>query len=154
VTVVLIWVSRLSDPQQETLEGLSVLAVDDNDDSLELIKIILDEYGIRVITATSANEALDAIAPRLCIPNARFLPDIIVCDIAMPEQDGYWLIHQIRTLSPERGGLIPAIALTAFAIEEVSTRAIASGFQIYLSKPVDPSELVAAVAKLAERDFN
>ena len=124
------------------LKSLRALVVDDNEDSLELVRFILEEYGIQVLTAASASVALPAIA--------RFLPNILICDIAMPELDGYWLIHQIRTLSPKQGGLIPAIALTACVLEEEQIHAIEAGFERYLPKPIEPDELVAVVAQLTE----
>jgi CheY-like chemotaxis protein len=129
-----------------TLEGLQVLVVDDNDDSLELVKIILEEYGIQVVTTASASEALAALI--------QFKPDILISDIAMPLEDGYCLIRQIRNFSPKHGGLIPAIALTACVLEEERTRALEAGFQIHLPKPVDPDELVAVIALLAEQKID
>ena len=124
--------------------------VDDNVDTLELVTIILGEYGTEVITAASATEAIEAItqgARRAC---AQLKPNILISDIAMPGVDGYSLIRKVRTLSSERGGQIPAIALTAYASEEERTRILAAGFQMHIPKPVEPSELVAVVAKLAQ----
>ena len=76
---------------------------------------------------------------------------MLISDIAMPEQDGYALIRAIRARSPEQGGDIPAAALTAYAKIEDRVRILAAGFQMYLSKPADPSELIAVVASLAAR---
>ena len=128
-------------PELQSLEGKVVLSVDDNVDSLLLLSVILDEYGVQVITATSAREALETFA--------RFLPDVLVCDIAMPLEDGYSLIRKIRSLPPHLGGLIPAIALTACAGEEERKRSLEAGFQRHLLKPVEPDELVVVVASLA-----
>jgi CheY-like chemotaxis protein len=124
-----------------SLEGKVVLSVDDNADSLLLLSVILGEYGVEVITATSASEGLEKFA--------QFLPDVLVCDIAMPLEDGYSLIRKIRNLPPHLGGLIPAIALTACAGGEERRRSLESGFQRHLLKPVEPDELVAVVASLA-----
>lgn len=125
------------------LEGLRLVVVDDDVDTLELITFILEEYNVQVTTATSASEALQAIA--------RSTPDIIISDIAMPGEDGYSLIRKVRSLELEQGGHIPAIALTAFAREEDRILALDAGFQRHIPKPVDPFELVAIVAKLAEQ---
>jgi CheY-like chemotaxis protein len=125
----------------QTLEGKVVLSVDDNVDSLLLLSFILSEYGVQVITAASASEGLETFA--------RFLPDVLVCDIAMPLEDGYSLIRKIRNLPPHLGGLIPAIALTACAGEEERRRSLEAGFQRHLLKPIEPDELVAVVASLA-----
>jgi CheY-like chemotaxis protein len=125
-----------------SLESLRVLVVDDNDDSLELVKIILEEYGTQVLTTLSAHQAFEAFF--------HFQPDILISDIAMPGEDGYSLIRKIRALSPQQGGLIPAIALTACVVAEERLRSLSSGFQFYLPKPLDPCELVATVANLAE----
>lgn len=125
------------------LEGLRLVVVDDDVDTLELITFILEEYNVQVTTATSASEALKAIA--------RSSPDIIISDIAMPGEDGYSLMRKVRSLEPEQGGHIPAIALTAFAREEDRILALDAGFQRHIPKPVDPFELVAVVAKLAEQ---
>jgi Response regulators consisting of a CheY-like receiver domain and a winged-helix DNA-binding domain len=116
--------------------------VDDNADTLELVSFILEEYGTEVITAASAIEAIAAIA--------QSQPNILISDIAMPGIDGYSLIRKVRTLSSERGGQIPAIALTAYASKEEGTRLLDSGFQMHIAKPVDPAELVAVVANLAQ----
>jgi CheY-like chemotaxis protein len=79
------------------------------------------------------------------------LPDILMTDIGMPGEDGYALIRQVRALAPEQGGLIPAVAVTAYASEEDAKRAIAAGFQVHLPKPVESSQLVAVLARLAGR---
>jgi CheY-like chemotaxis protein len=76
-------------------------------------------------------------------------PDVVLSDIGMPEQDGYELIRKIRNLPHDKGGLIPAAALTAFARSEDRTKALLAGFQMHVSKPVEPSELIATVASLA-----
>lgn len=125
------------------LEGLRILVVDDDVDTLELISFILEEYQMQVTTAASASEAFDSLT--------RSLPHIMISDIAMPGEDGYSLIRKVRNLEAESGGHIPAIALTAFAREEDRILALDAGFQMHVAKPVDPFELVAVVAKLAEQ---
>jgi len=124
--------------------------VDDNVDTLELVTIILGEYGTEVITAASATEAIEAITQGARSASAQLKPNILISDIAMPGVDGYSLIRKVRTLSSEQGGQIPAIALTAYASEEERTRILDTGFQMHIPKPVEPSELVAVVAKLAQ----
>ncbi len=119
-----------------------MLVVDDNPDTLELITVILEQYGTEVITAESAKEAVEAIA--------QSKPNALVSDIAMPGMDGYSLIRTIRSLSSEQGGQIPAVALTAYASEEARTLALNSGFQMHVAKPIEPVELVAVVAELAQ----
>jgi PAS domain S-box-containing protein len=123
------------------LDGLQVLVVDDSTDTLELLTFILEQCNAQVITAASAAEAFDAIA--------KSKPDILISDIGMPEEDGYALIARIRSLEAERGGQIPAIALTAFATEEERIRTLCAGFQVHVPKPVEPAKLVAVVANLA-----
>ena len=122
------------------LDGVRVLLVEDNLDTLDMLRFIFDEFGAEVITATSADEALDALD--------RFRPDALVSDIAMPDRDGYDLIHDIRSREPERGGKIPAVAVTAYARAEDRVRVLAAGFQMHIAKPIDPDELIAVVASL------
>ncbi len=129
--------------QTETLGGLSVLVVDDDEDTRALLTALLGRRGARVNAVSSAAEALDAL------DRARF--DVLVSDIGMPHADGYELIKHVRGLAAERGGHTPAVALTAYARAEDRTRALASGFQLHLPKPVVPEELVAAVAGLVGR---
>jgi PAS domain S-box-containing protein len=124
------------------LNGLRILVVDDNADTLGLISFILEQCQAQVTTVTSASEALAALS--------QFKPNILISDIGMPGEDGYSLIQRIRTLPAELGGQIPAAALTAFAGESERNRALTAGFQMHISKPVEPAELVAAVVKLAE----
>jgi len=126
--------------EKQDLSGVRVLVVDDDLDTLEMLKVILQDRGAEVDTAPSAGDALQALD--------HSLPDAIVSDLAMPEQDGYELIELIRQRGPERGGNIPAVALTAYTRVEDRVRALTAGFQIYVPKPVDSNELVAVVANL------
>ena len=123
------------------LVGVHVLVVDDDDDARHLLRTILQYCGALVTVTASARHAMTVLA--------RVTPDAIVSDIAMPEQDGYWLIRELRALPPGRGGAIPAIALTGVA--HGPDRTLAAGFQAHLRKPVDTWELCRAVAGLVRR---
>jgi len=125
------------------LDGVAVLYVDDEPDARELVQRVLSDRGARVLTAESAE------AGRRLMANEH--PDILVADIGMPGEDGYSLIRSIRALSPDRGGSIPAAAVTALARAEDRRRALLAGFQTHVAKPVDVVELVAVVASLAGR---
>lgn len=125
------------------LRELKVLVVDDEADARQLITRLLQECGVEVVTAESAAQALQ------CLPVEK--PDVLLSDIGMPVEDGYALIRQVRALPEDRGGNVPAIALTAFARAEDRRRALLSGFQMHLAKPVEPAELVAVVANVAGR---
>ncbi len=128
-----------------SLEGLKVLIVDDEADTRELIREVLKECGSEVVMTCSAAEALEALE--------QHKPDILISDLGMPDEDGYSLISKIRALPPERGGQIPAAALTAYARAEDRMRVLRSGFQFHLPKPVDSAELVTVVASLAGRAY-
>jgi len=128
-------------PESATdLAGIHVLVVDDDADMRELAAFTLMQSGAQVATAASAAQALALLN--------QSVPDLLLCDIGMPEMDGYSLIRQIRKWSPEQGGMIPAIALTAYAGEINQQQALAAGFQMHISKPVEPEELVKAIARL------
>jgi PAS domain S-box-containing protein len=129
---------------QTSLAGLHVLLVDDDQDTLELITAALIGRDARVTAVSSAVAALDAI--KLC------RPDVLVSDIAMPGEDGYELIQKVRALDFSAARTIPAVAITAYAKEEDRNRAFSSGFQGYLAKPVEPAELILAVAQAAGRN--
>ena len=122
------------------LKGLRILVVDDEADMREFLSFLLKEYGVEVTVVASAKEALQVLH--------QVKPDLLLSDIGMPEVDGYMLIRQIRAMPPEQGGQIPAIALTAYAGETDYKQALAAGFQKHISKPVEPDELVDAIAKL------
>lgn len=125
------------------LQGVKVLVVDDEQDARELIKRILLESKAEVLTAGSAAEALPILQAQK--------PDVLLSDIGMPHVDGYDFLRQVRSMNVERGGRIPAIALTAFARSEDRTRALMSGYQVHVAKPVEPGELVATVASVVGR---
>jgi PAS domain S-box-containing protein len=125
------------------LTGLRVLVVDDDPDTRDLISAALKQYGAFVRAAASAGEALNALE--------RLNPDVLVSDIGMPGEDGYFLIRLVRAMEAQRGGFLPAVALTAYAGESDRRQAIDAGFQMHLPKPVEPAELVATVALLAGR---
>ena len=133
------------DRELQSLNGLQALVVDDDVDSLDLLAFILEECGVQVLKAKSAPQALNLIR--------QFKPDVLISDIAIPGEDGYALIRQVRNLSCAQIRKIPAIALTACIIEEGGILALESGFQIYLTKPVEPDELVAVVVKLVGSFF-
>jgi PAS domain S-box-containing protein len=123
------------------LDGLTVMVVEDDGDTRELVNRLLTESGARVQAVGTAAAALEQfLAER---------PDILVSDIGLPGEDGYSLIERIRALDPTQGAGVPAIALTAFARSEDRTRALQAGFQAHVVKPVEPAELVATVASFA-----
>ncbi len=128
------------------LDQLKILLVDDEADSRELLNLVLSSSGAEVTTTTSAAEAL------ALVKSQRF--DVIVSDIGMPLEDGFSLIGKIRSLSDDEGGETPAIALTAYARIVDRVQALRSGFQMHIAKPVEPSELIVAVANLAGRMRN
>jgi CheY-like chemotaxis protein/two-component sensor histidine kinase len=123
------------------LAGIRVLVVEDEADTRDLLAAALGHSGAKVDPAGSAQEALEALR--------RQRPDVLVCDIGMPGEDGLGLLSRVRALTPEEGGLVPAVALTAYARTDDRRRALAAGYQIHLAKPVDPDELIAAVARMA-----
>lgn len=125
------------------LDGVRVLVVDDERDARNLIKQTLEGCRAEVQTAESVDAAIERFDS--------FRPDILISDIGMPQKDGYELIARVRKMGPERGGNVPAIALTAFARGEDRRKAMRAGFQQHISKPVEPMELATAVADLAGR---
>jgi PAS domain S-box-containing protein len=125
------------------LDGLRLLVVDDEKDTADYLSLMLQQRGAAVVVARSAPEALEAMQHER--------PDVIISDIGMPHEDGYALIRKIRALPVERGGQIPAVALTAYAREQDRVRALVAGFQNHVVKPVQPAVLVAVVANLAGR---
>jgi PAS domain S-box-containing protein len=137
----------------QPLAGVRVLLVEDDDDSRNLLSLILSRYGAEVISTASSVEALDWFMQKT--------PDVIISDIGMAEEDGYELIRKLRML-PVQGsllpgspdslpGLIPAIALTGYATLRDRDRALAAGYQLHLAKPVEPDELVIAIRNLIDR---
>ncbi|BAU64893.1 multi-sensor hybrid histidine kinase [Stanieria sp. NIES-3757] len=122
------------------LNGFKILIVDDELDSRELLCVMLQELGAQAIAVASAKEALQFIS--------QTKPDLLISDIGMPEIDGYMLLSQIRSLPPELGGNLPAIALTAYAGEIDQQQALAAGYQKHLAKPVVSNQLLQAIAEL------
>ncbi len=121
------------------LSGVTVLVVDDQPDARDLIRRVLEDCGARILTAASAEEGLAVLD--------RETTNVLVSDIGMPDIDGYEFLKRVRAA----GSKVPAIALTAFARSEDRTRALRAGFLVHVSKPVDPSELIATVASVAGR---
>jgi PAS domain S-box-containing protein len=127
----------------DDLTGLHVLVVDDEPDTRELLSMVLGQHGARVETASSADEAMRAID--------RQAPDVLLSDIEMPGGDGYSLLARVRALPPEKGGKMPAAALTAYARAEDRLAALRAGFQLHVAKPIQPSEVAAVVRSLVTR---
>jgi CheY-like chemotaxis protein len=125
------------------LSGLRVLVVDDEADMRELVGFVLEQHGAEVNAVPSALEALTALD--------QFHPDVLISDIGMPRMDGYMLMRQVRARSPEQGGRIPAIALTAYAGEFDQQQALSAGFQRHIAKPVEPDELVKAIVAFHQK---
>jgi PAS domain S-box-containing protein len=128
------------------LAGLHVLLVDDEKDTLAMLTVILEQKQVKVTAASSASEALKALE--------KFRPDVLVSDIGMPEQDGFELIRRIRALNKLSGGAIPAVALTAYARDDDRQRSMDAGYQVHLSKPVEPAELFRVLVQLTDGNEN
>lgn len=120
-------------------QPVQALVVDDDLDSIVLLTTVLEIYGIEVISAMSATEAMQKI---------RFLPNILITDLAMPLIDGFDLIRYVRSLPPDQGGRIPAIAVSAWVAIEAQERALNCGFQGFLEKPYQPNDLIDVVSQL------
>jgi PAS domain S-box-containing protein len=127
----------------ERLDGLKVLVVDDEPDTRELLKVGLGQCGAEVTAVGSAAEALKAMTIEV--------PDLLISDIGMPDEDGYGLIRRVRQMPAENGGKVPAIALTAYARAEDRMQALRAGYQMHVPKPVELAELVAVAASLIQR---
>jgi CheY-like chemotaxis protein/nitrogen-specific signal transduction histidine kinase len=130
-------------PKLPKLTGATVLFVDDHPEARSLAEVVFGQCGARVISAGSAEEALESLTA--------FVPDVLISDIGLPGKDGYALIRSVRALPASAGGAVPAIALTAYARPEDERRAWHEGFQVHLAKPVEPDELAALVARLIAR---
>ena len=131
-------------PEILSLDGLRVLLVDDEAEAREIISTVIGRTGAEVKTCISASEAL--------VKLVEWRPDVILSDIAMPEEDGYSFIGKVRSLPREKGGETPAAALTAYARDEDRVQALAAGYQMHIAKPIGASQLVTMVAKLAGRE--
>ena len=129
-----------------SLRGLRVLAVDDEPDTRDMLKGVLERYGAEVMTVGTAGEALDALSG--------WRPDVLVSDIGMPGEDGYSLIEKVRKSGPERGSATPAIALTGYVRVEERALALEAGYQMFVPKPVEAGELAAIIASLVEKTGN
>ena len=125
------------------LAGIRVLIVDDEADARDLLSTVLAQYSAQTKTAASAAAALKTLE--------RWQPHVLITDIAMPGEDSYDLIRRVRALETDRGGRIPAIAVTAYARAEDRARAVAAGYQMHIAKPVEPNQLAASVVSLLGR---
>jgi len=132
-----------SPDQSFNLSGVKVLAVDDEADALDLVVFLLEECGASVTAVANAADALAVLTESV--------PDLLLSDIGMPDTDGYMLMRQVRALAPDKGGRIPAIALTAYAGEINYQQALAAGFWRHIAKPLDPDKLVQAIGEVLER---
>jgi CheY-like chemotaxis protein len=126
-------------PVSDYLRGVRVVLVEDHDDSRELLALILEQCGAVVVSAPSARSGLQAVLDNR--------PDVVVSDIGMPGEDGYWLIREVHS----RLGELPAVAVTGFSDRYHPMQAKEAGFREYLNKPVDPERLCGAVAKVLDR---
>jgi PAS domain S-box-containing protein len=135
--------SRAAPTVRASLSNISVLVVDDEEDTRFLLARTLSKAGADVQTAPSAEIALEMLKARV--------PDVLVSDVGMPTEDGYSLIRSVRKLPPDQGGDVPAIALTAYTRTEDRIRTISEGFQMHLAKPADSREFLAIVERLARK---
>jgi PAS domain S-box-containing protein len=125
------------------LDGIHVLLVEDDEDSRKLLSVMLKRHGARVTSTKSAAEALRVFPEEL--------PDVLVSDIGMPDEDGYEFIRKLRALPPDQGGQTPAIALTGYASRKDRERALAAGYHQHMAKPIEQSDMINAIAALVGR---
>jgi CheY-like chemotaxis protein len=124
------------------LQGVKVLLVEDDADTREVLSLGFELAGARVESVGAAREALEAMHDRI--------PDVIVSDIGLPDEDGLSMMRHIRTLSPDEGGRVPAVAVTAYTLVDDKEEALRAGFQQHFRKPVETQQLLDRVAELAE----
>ena len=122
---------------------MHVLLVEDDEDSRKLLGTMLKRYGARVTATKSAAEAFKAVAGDV--------PDLLISDIGMPDEDGYEFIRKLRALPPDEGGRTPAIALTGYASRKDRERALDAGYQQHMAKPIEQADMIAAIAALIRR---
>src|SRR5262249_35640638 len=134
--------------REEALDGVWIVVVDDDSDARDMMRVVLEASGARVTVCGSCEETLALFYVKATRSLKAPRPDILIADIAMPEQDGFDLIRALRKLPAERGGEIPAIALTAHASEESRLHVLDAGYQVHLAKPMDLEQLIDAVVKL------
>jgi len=125
------------------LDGVHVLLVEDDDDSRKLLGTMLKRHGARVTSTKSAAEAISVFSSDV--------PDLLISDIGMPDQDGYELIRKLRALSPQNGGQTPAIALTGYASRKDRERALEAGYDQHIAKPIEQADMISAIAALIGR---
>jgi CheY-like chemotaxis protein len=125
-----------------SLKDLHLLVVDDNLDTLQILRVMLEDYQCQVQIAGSAAEALEILQ--------WYKPDVMVCDLSMPDEDGFSLIERVRAGDAGYGSGVPALALTAHVRVDERVRALSAGFNMFVPKPVECYELVTAIANLAE----
>src|SRR5262249_59134079 len=125
------------------LKDISILVVEDDDDTRELIKVLLETQGAVVTTTSSVQEALSAYD--------RSRPNVIVADIGMPDYNGYTLIGRVRARDRGKGPMVPAIALTAFATAIDRDTVLSAGFQVHMPKPFEPDRLISVIAELTTK---
>ena len=132
--------------RSKSLNGVRALIVDDESEVRTLVTLTLEKYGAKAQSAASGKEALELLIGQG--PHQRF--NILICDISMPDEDGYTFIRKVRALPAAKGGTIPAVALTAYGSVEHRMRALEAGFQTYAVKPVEPDELIIAIRSVIE----
>jgi CheY-like chemotaxis protein len=126
-----------------SLHGVSILVVEDDTDTRELLRILLQSDGGVVTATASVREALTAYD--------QSAPDVIIADIGMPEYNGYTLIGRVRARDREHGKITPAIALTAYATSSDRDTVLSAGFQVHMPKPFEPDNLISVVGDLATK---
>jgi CheY-like chemotaxis protein len=125
------------------LKGISILVVEDDEDTRDLLKVLLEAQGAAVTITASVPEALTAFE--------RSRPNVIIADIGMPDYNGYTLIGRVRSRDREKGKMVPAIALTAFTTAIDRDTVLSSGFQIHMPKPFEANQLISVIAELAAK---
>jgi PAS domain S-box-containing protein len=134
------WLPNYREQPMQRLDDLKILAVDDNADARAFIDRVLQLHGAKVVSVETATKAVEAVL--------RFRPDIVLCDLMMPEMDGYAFLRQIRALDDEMAKAVPVVALTAFAGAENRLKTEQAGFQAHLDKPIDPPQLIDVIHTL------
>jgi two-component system OmpR family response regulator len=122
------------------LQGLRVLVVDNHADSCDLIALLLQPYGVEVKTASLVEQVMELLV--------HWRPDVLVSEVALPDVDGFALVQLVRTRTGHWGKVVPVIAVTAYVAEEMRQRALSSGFDQWLTKPLDLDEFIAVLGRL------